>query len=347
MNNKKILFTIAVNVKDRPIRWKSIGKIYSRLNKSLKALNYECKFYVNDDAMHKKLKNVDYTLTSSKNLKDFLDDFSPDIVFIWGGRTVEDKKTIEIIKNHNKEIKIIYSELGWFPQKNNIYFDMKGTNSEASFCCDINNYELSKKDLIQFNRLRDKIIRKDLNIPIYKKSDFFKIEKPDLSKPILVPLQDESDTNITLASPFKKMKHFIEFLLNNYPQYKFVIRQHPNGQIHDLPKSNNIIIQNNETSIFKNIDNYGMVIGINSTVLLQSALHNKTVVAVGNGIASYGGCSYMLDLNNPIRDLSQININSCKAKYRLTYLLIKKQLDQKKLSNLKYFKKTYLYNYIK
>lgn len=341
----KILFTIAAHVDDRPNRWQHVCKTYQRLALSLSALGHEAVFYVHDDAyVEKSLKSMRYALSSQCDLEAYLEQEQPDVVFIWGGRISADHETVAKIRAYRADTKIIYSELGWFPQRDTIYFDEGGTNANASFSKQQTEYTPTQADLDAFHKMRNKIVFADLGLPFYRRPAPFHIAPPDISKKILVPLQDETDTNITESSPFQKMGDFVTFLSETYPSYEFLVRPHPRAPIDGLPRFSNVEYQDSAASLFGSFNDIGMVLGINSTVLLQSALHNKTVVAVGQGIASYGGCVYNMDVNNPLAQFDEPLVNQEAAVHRLTFLLVQRQLQQGLLHKPHYIQQSYLYD---
>lgn len=344
---KKILLTVALNVTDRPSRWKHVSKAYLALATSLTKLGHECLLFVTPDAIHNNLKKSKYIVQTAVNFNEVIENFKPDICFIWGGRTEADHKTINQIKQHQPNCKFIYSEAAWFPQRGTIYFDERGTNAEASFCQRDFKDSVTQEEIRHFLKLRKKIIRKDRKLHWWNRIEDFNIQKPDLSKKILVPLQDENDTNIINSSPFKTMRELIFFLSETYPNYQFIIREHPRAKSKNLPTNlNNIEYQNSKKPLFEQFDDIGLVIGINSTVLLQSAIHNKPVIALGEGIVSNGKYIYKLNKKQPIKDLTSINIDSNEALIRLTYLLVKIQLPRKNLKKPSFIKKSYLKNLI-
>ncbi len=155
-------------------------------------------------------------------------------------------------------------------------------------------------------------------------------------------MQDESDTNITVASPFKKMSDFIKLLAEKYPSYNFVVRPHPSGKPDDLPQLNNVKYQDIKVDIYKDLHKYGLVMGINSTLLLESVLLGIPVCAFGVGIGTGTGVFYELDKNNLPEDFSEISINSDLAKSYLSFLISDRQIHKKNLLSIKFLKRSYL-----
>lgn len=347
MPKTKIAFTIAAHVEDRPQRWSHVGKTYAYLATGLRKLGYSTAFYVHPNAVHRLIQDQPHKTSDQLSLHQFLVEEAPDFVFIWGGRIQADRRTVEIIRECNPKIRIVFSELGWFPQRDRVYFDPQGTNAEASFCSNASVEESTSIEKSQFLKMRRRILRRDLGLRFYNSVPPFAIEPPDTRKPILVPLQDERDTNIIESSPFAKMRDFVGFLHETYPHLKFLVRPHPRAPVDDLPVLPNVEYQNSKASLFGCFNEIGMVLGINSTVLLQAAMHNKTVAAVGDGIATYGGCVYRMDIENPPQNLSDIRIDSHQAEERLTFLLVKRQLVECKLMNANYVRNSNLFELLR
>ena len=342
-SQKKVLFTIAAFVEDRPGRWTHTGKAYAQLAAGLRKMGCQTFFYVHPEAVHRQVKRQPHTVSSQVELVEMLRSTKPDVVFVWGGRIDADRQTVLVVREFDPDIQIVFSELGWFPQRDRIYFDPEGTNAEASFSSDRSFEEATEQEKAHFLRMRRAILRKDLGLSFYQGVAPFEIMPPDPTKPILVPLQDERDTNIIESSPFKKMREFVEFLHETYPSNRFIVRPHPRAPVDDLPELPNIEYQDSKVPLFSCFGDIGMVLGINSTVLLQAAMHNKTVAAVGDGIATCGGCVYKLDPSNPPTELADIRVDSQAAENRLTFLLVKRQLEQRKLSSPGYIRNSNLF----
>ena len=339
---KKILLPIAPNMED-PTKYKGVGRYYFYLYQSLSKLGHNVKIHCESQSIHKYLRKISYITNETISFESYSAEFRPDIIFIWGGRNKEDVENINWINKNLPDTKLIFCENGWFPQKDYLYFDTMGTNAASSLNIEDNdNFTFNIKD---FNKVRKGIIRKDLGLSIFHSIPDFHIQKPGKKLKILVPLQDEKDSNIQISSPFKKMRQFIEFLSNNYPQYHFNVRPHPTILKYDLPDLNNVSYQSRSVALFDAIYDSNLIIGINSTLLLQAALHNRSVISIGDGLASYGGVTYKLDVNNPPDNFEDINVSTSQAKHRL-YAIMKRQLKKTKISNPSYIKKSYLYDFL-
>lgn len=342
----KALFTAAVHFEQNAHRYGHVIKSYSKLYHGLRKLGFDVNFYINSRAWHRSLKKIPYVSAREVAFDEYVEVLKPDVVFIWGGRRAEDQRTAAQARLANPAVKIIYSELGWFPQRDRIYFDDLGTNAAARISHSGGDRLFSADEYRAFQRIRRRIIRRDLRLRFYQRVPEFSIQKPDLSKPILVPLQDEADSNILYSSPFKRMRDFVSWLGETYPNHQFLVRAHPRAPARNLPAIGNVTYQAPGEPLFSAFNDIGMVLGINSTVLLQSALHNKTVVAVGEGIASFGGCVHRLDVNVPPPSLRDIEVSTEQAAKRLMFLLVERQIDQNLLSKPTFLRNSYLLDLI-
>ena len=130
-----ILFTIAVGIPDaeKPERWNFICELYENLGKSLQQLGYKIYYAVNSKALNQSSLNGPnvYICDNHDEFDNVLSQISPNFVFCWNGNS--DADTITSNKARLFGAKMIFSELGWFPQRGNIYFDAQGVNGEVSF----------------------------------------------------------------------------------------------------------------------------------------------------------------------------------------------------------------------
>ena len=172
---------------------------------------------------------------------------------------------------------MVYSEQGWFPQSATLYFDLSGCNGK----CGTKNRSYSDLSPEEEHRFLGR--RKAYLEQIGQNDRFttkrFEIAPPNINKPVFVPLQDERDLNIVQDSPFRTMDEFVSFLVENYPKNRFIVRPHPKYPSPKLSQHPNIEIDNPKRPMFESLAACGMVAGINSTTLLESALLGYTVVS--------------------------------------------------------------------
>jgi hypothetical protein len=326
----RILFVIGAGIlpEQRIKRWQMVSQLYARLGRGFHKLGHQIYFYVHPDAFH---DDVPLALTwlceDHQHLPHVLENFNPDFVFCWNGSSSGDLATTTIA--HAYGAKMIYSEQGWFPQATTLYFDMSGCNGR----CGTKNRSYADLSPDEYKRFIDR--RKTYLQQIGQLGPYFhdnyEVTPPDLSKPIFVPLQDERDLNIVQDSPFKTMDEFVGYLSLTYPDYQFVVRPHPKYPTPKLGQYANVQIDNPKQPMFESLSKCGMVIGINSTTLQESALLGFSVVSFGESLAT--GTGLFVDARpdeKPI-DLGQIRLKSNESAAVLHHLLCVKQMERDQL----------------
>lgn len=327
------IFTIGVGVDDRPQRWLGICSIYAELARGLIALGHYVEFIVNPLALDREaLNGLPAEVGDHETLRSRLENKVFDFAFIWGGRIEPDKITREIIDMQG--ITCIFSELGWFPQQGTVYFDLWGTNSKIS------RDQLSQLSFWQ--KLKFYITCRKFANAQYGRGPFWYYKKLGPSPlRVFVPLQDETDTNITEDSPFSRMDDLISFLSRTYPEDIFVVRLHPRAEppfIGDYP---NVYFQDVAVNPVKALKDFDLVIGINSTLLTEAAFLRHRVACFGNGLAKLYELTAVLDTKRPPTRLQDIVDPGLRIE-AFNYLWTVKQLTQDKLSDPKYLRSTYL-----
>ena len=215
-------------------------------------------------------KRRDYWASIFKSL-------SPNRIFIWNGNHDHQQDFIEFLKSTNQLNKLFFSEMGWLPQKAHFYLDSEGINGSSS---------IAKHQYLPLTDSQTREVQawKSINTP--------KTNVKEVSKRVLVPLQIDTDTNITHFSKFSSMQDFLNFLSDWIPaDYQVIVRPHPlaQGQLNTLLIPNSFQV-NSEDSLMELISSAEIVVGINSTTLIESALMGKKVIACGSGIFdSYKG----------------------------------------------------------
>jgi hypothetical protein len=203
-----------------------------------------------------------------------LETFSPDIVFLFNGYGWNAAPASSFIA---RQWQTIFVEMGWFPQRDNIYVDRMGTGGRSSLSCT----DLGEKgDLddaqvqIEFDRLLQK----------YRVDD-----RPDWlpRKYILIPLQLARDTAILWDSPyFKTMESLVDFAASVYSAKQLIVKTHPLALRPFKTTHLNVRIVEDDITTPTLLAHAERVIGINSTTLLEALLFLKPVAALGCGVAS-------------------------------------------------------------
>jgi glycosyltransferase involved in cell wall biosynthesis len=133
-----------------------------------------------------------------------IEEFKPHKIIFHNGLHPSYQHVLIRVKSNFPKIPIVYSELGWFPQQGNIYFDTRGTNGASSIAAE------------SFEKFCSR------NYPQDHNPNF-------LVGNILIITQLEGDTNIISNSPmFKSMDNFISHVLKKIPpDVNVVIKTHP------------------------------------------------------------------------------------------------------------------------
>lgn len=204
---------------------------------------------------------------------DTLDSVQPDRIIIWNGLASHHFDFIEIINLFNWQDRLCHMEVAWFPQKNFIYCDPKGINGNSS----IATQKLSPLTPQQESQLACALEQFRNNQILEKKR-----------KTILVPLQLENDTSILHFSPFKTMQEFVTTLEQWIPEdYIVTVRPHPKNTQDAIPTLTKKNFQlNAEQDLYDALTSSEIVIGINSTTLLEAMAFECTVLTFGKGVFS-------------------------------------------------------------
>lgn len=175
--------------------------------------------------------------------------------------------------------KTVYMEHGWLPQRDHNYIDSKGTGARSSLCT-------SWRHLVGREERIAKTIE-DLKTA-------YKPGRAGVQLPrdyILVPMQLERDTSIVYDSPwFKSMPSLIGFVKRHFPDFPIVVKLHPmDDAVFDLT---DVTIVSGKVPMNDLVPGAALVIGINSTSLIEALVHGKRVGALGVNVASNKGVFY-------------------------------------------------------
>lgn len=202
--------------------------------------------------LHNNCKVYFLESTDEACFKSFLLENKIDYAYIWNGEYPIAKK----LKKICAEMGVVYSilECAFFPQKEFFIIDTMGINATSSLMLD----DLSWINDEHYTKLAQ-LKNSYLNGLKWTPTDF-----------ILIPLQLDYDTNITVNSSFKSMQEAIDFFDVKYRKSKIVYKTHPLDEKRNLYTSKNQIIKEGS---FLEIARFAKeVVGINSTCLLESSL---------------------------------------------------------------------------
>ncbi len=166
--------------------------------------------------------------------------------------------------------KMFFVEKAWLPQKNQIYVDEDGLGGRSL---------LSKIDLSK----RICTVREwSYLCGLYNANPHNRLNKG--GNFILIPLQLDHDTSITLDSHMcKNMRSLVTFVAKQFPDTQIVVRPHPLMPDYLLPQLSNVMVVNDVPTLALAKDARA-IIGVNSTVMIESLMHMKPVMFMGDGV---------------------------------------------------------------
>ena len=223
---------------------------------------------------------------------DYIKAYKPDRVIIFNGKFKELYAATSMIR---MMYDTFFAEVAWFPQRDYIYIDRDiHDNSQISAHLQFSTDRLLNQSLTDNHRKILKNLKEK-----YKPNDLGKMY-PD--KFILVPCQLDYDTSILYASDeFKSMKSLIGFVRNMAPKIFIVVKTHPKdtsvfdrrSDLYDMGVDK--ITSAADITLNDLAAKASLIVGINSTGLMEAMIHHKHILQLGDNIAhnEVGGC--MLD----------------------------------------------------
>ncbi len=324
---RTILFAIALGITDRPERWTTITKFFVTLGNTLREDGVDS-WYACHSAAAKPLERIRkdrrFVAADHAGFEELLDRSQPDLIFIWNGGSEGDVITKQIADTRG--IPCRFGELGWFPQSETLYFDTEGTNARSS----IRKLNLSKHpaDPRIDGWLRDWRARQTA-------------PRPGIDGYVFVPLQDERDLNITLASPYKTMDAFVSALALRFPDQHFIVRPHPHFPDVRIANHPNVTIRA-DGPLHAWLNHADAVVGINSTVLLESLAWGRPTHAVGVGLATGLHIMYDAEGVDSLKIRRDIDGDRWERTRRfLSELVFARQIQRKDLHYLKRLRSAY------
>lgn len=244
-------------------------------------------------AINVKFTLIKKNLTPADTVKFILNNQLPGLYFT-NGTDRRDAHLLKLLKNNKYSGFFLFSELGWLPYQKCYYLDYKGIgNYNFLYNCNPSSIKNKPPDHIIKRYLHDLDceLNKGISVPYGNN---------DNNKYILCPLQVDGDSKLIIGSPhFKNMKEFIKFIINLVPNtFTILFKNHPkNRRPARIPKGPNIIdITKSNYKKKELIQKATCVIGINSTLLLESLYLKARVCSFGLDIFSNKG--FVVDGHN-------------------------------------------------
>ena len=328
----KILFSVGAGIlaEQRVKRWQMVSDLYGRLGQALRSLGHETFYYVHPEAMIDALPaHLVWQCADHEHFAHVLEKYRPGFVFCWNGGSAGDVATATL--SHAFGAKMVFSELGWFPQKDSLYFDLTGCNARCSTAGQ--KFKAPADGAMATFLKRRKAYMDQTPIAHLADHSAFAIAAPDLAKPVLITLQDERDLNIIKDSPFRLMNDFVGFVARRWPETKFIARPHPKYPNPFLDAYPNVTIDNPKNPMAETLSKCGLVIGINSTTLLESALIGYPVMSFGDGLGTGTGVFFDARPETAPVSLERVAVSTDDAAGLLFHLLCAKQFRQEDLGD--------------
>ncbi|WP_079478049.1 capsular polysaccharide export protein, LipB/KpsS family [Halobacillus salinus] len=268
---------------------------------------FDNKFQVKDE----EFSQYDWIKNTKRLLKN-IHSYKPNKILFHNGLHPMYQDALQEVKKLN--IPIIYSELGWFPQKNNVYFDRWGTNGQSylasltaeAFCRENINDNFNKKNMIT-------------------------------GEHVLVVTQLENDTNLIVNSPkFKDNYNFVAHVIDELPSnQKIIVKTHPLDKhwekLLELEDERVTVIK--EGNLEELTENAKAVVGINSTVLIQSLKYDVNIYNYGHSLLDNKGVSISC-LEKPLSQMwTKYLVGSRKRREKIIQGFKNRQINVSNLEN--------------
>lgn len=217
-----------------------------------------------------------------------IENYDPTRVVVFNGSFGVINAATQALK---KKYPLFCAEVAWFPQSENIYID-RSIHHLSNICLEAvftgHGYKQNQEAIERLEPVIKRLQEK------YKPR-----AKPpstvDRNKSVLIPLQLEQDTSILYSSPhFKTMESLIGFALYSLPNTaQVVVKPHPKMDVPYFKKKigrtllNKIIFFEDRSYTLNDLVYHSrMVMGINSTGLMEALIHNRPVYQMGKNICS-------------------------------------------------------------
>lgn len=201
-----------------------------------------------------------------------LKQLNPERIFIWNSNHDHQRDFMELIDSLGWRKRMFYAEMGWFPQKGHVFFDPQGVAGAS---------EIAQLSLAKLNNAQIQQIHPWLDAFATRYG-----QRQPIAKRILVPLQIDSDSNIThFSEHFDSMACFVEFLQRWIPpEYEVIVRPHPLAKAQPITLEAAHFRLDSSSDLAQLLVSASLVIGLNSTVLLESLLLDIPTIAFARGV---------------------------------------------------------------
>lgn len=184
--------------------------------------------------------------------------------FIWNGALSHYDQVKEACTNTGVPYTI--AEVGWFPQREFYHLDSVGINASSSLMHSDLSW-VNERILASFDAFASRYLQGRR----WRRRNGY----------VLCPLQLESDTNITVHSPFSDMQKFIDHVEHTYSNERVLFKAHPLNRNGRYRTRKPILRAGDFLTLAQDAS---QVVGINSTCLLEATMLGVPTKALGNGL---------------------------------------------------------------
>ncbi|MBX9749762.1 MAG: hypothetical protein K5Q68_09130 [Roseococcus sp.] len=207
----------------------------------------------------------------------------PDLVIIFNGNFHFQRSFMAEMHRRGWLDRCLFMEVGWFTQRDTVQLNLRGVNARSDLVgCPPAPLLDRQRQMYELWRAR------------YLASRIGALPQTSgqgAVRRLLVPLQVDTDTAVQESSPFKSMRAFIAYLQDFIPPgWDVVLKAHPKASYdYHLTSSRSDFRFAASGSIYDFIREADLVVGLNSTVLLEAALVGRPVLSFGQGVFTGNG----------------------------------------------------------
>jgi acetyltransferase-like isoleucine patch superfamily enzyme len=219
----------------------------------------------------------------------------PDLIVIFNGNFHFQRTFMAEVRKRGWMDRCLFMEVGWFTQRDSIQLNVRGVNARSDLVgCRPPPITDRQRSIYELWRARYLVSRVGALAP----------NANGTARRLLVPLQVDTDTAVQESSPFKSMRAFIAHLEDFIPEgWEVVIKAHPKATYdYHLTSRRSDFRFAASGSIYDFIREADLVVGLNSTVLIEAALVGLPVLSFGEGVFTGNRVLHELAPTDPFPD---------------------------------------------
>lgn len=276
-------------------------------------LGFHSKFRQRFPIKPENFSQYDWIANTDRLIKN-IETFKPHILLTHNGTHPSYQAALAEIKKRCP-IPMLFTELGWFPQDDHIYFDRRGVNGGSAIAA-------SSLEALDGQTVQE------------HSSDIA------VAKDVFIPAQLNNDTNLLVFSPrFRTVDAFVEYALREIPNdgRKIYLKPHPldkQKERFSLIDDPRVSIVPDDTSIDEILGQVGHVVGVNSTVLLQALPYPVNIYTAGMTLLDNKGVAIDVKSGSLSGRWQETLLSSMERRMRLYRALVERQVNVAKLAEV-------------